>query len=126
MSSPLFAYINHICLGQLYQHHLKSIDLAEFLHIKKTIPGATYDSSARDPLPRSHFGTRWPLYNVDAAGVGKSAIMQDVTSSPLSVPLYSSVFFSVDGTKAIITVSYRLAVKSKSYCQFIKREVECP
>ncbi|XP_006463285.1 hypothetical protein AGABI2DRAFT_194159 [Agaricus bisporus var. bisporus H97] len=61
---------------------------------------------------------------VDAAGVGKSAIMQDVTGSPISVLLHSSVLFSVDGTKAIITLSYRLAVKSKSYCQFITREIE--
>jgi hypothetical protein len=98
--------------------------------LKETIPGAAADSSARDPPPRYHPGTRLAilercLYFIShcngtkqmrwvfgAAGVGKSAIMQSVTESPeLVVNYHASVFLSIngrnEGTKTIITLSYQ-------------------
>ncbi|EKM76986.1 hypothetical protein AGABI1DRAFT_122279 [Agaricus bisporus var. burnettii JB137-S8] len=114
--------------------------------LKETIPGAASDSSARDPPPRCHPGTRLAILDrclwfiahcsrekkirwvVGAAGVGKSAIMQNVTESPkLQVTCHVSVFFSIngrnDGTKAIITLSYQLAAKSAPYRQLIESEI---
>ncbi|XP_006457507.1 hypothetical protein AGABI2DRAFT_147031 [Agaricus bisporus var. bisporus H97] len=114
--------------------------------LKETIPGAASDSSARDPPPRCHPGTRLAILDrclyfiahcsgekkmrwvVGAAGVGKSAIMQNVTESPkLQVTCHVSVFFSIngrnDGTKAIITLSYQLAAKFAPYRQLIEPEI---
>jgi hypothetical protein len=114
--------------------------------LKETIPGAAADSSARDPPPRCHPGTRLAILErciyfiahcngakkmrwvVGAAGVGKSAVMQSVADSPeLKVAHSASVFFSVsgrsDGTKAIMTLSYQFAAKSKVYRNVIKGQV---
>ncbi|EKM74624.1 hypothetical protein AGABI1DRAFT_47667, partial [Agaricus bisporus var. burnettii JB137-S8] len=114
--------------------------------LKETILGAEFDSSARDPPPRCHPGTRLDILErcrhfvrtsngkrktrwvVGAAGVGKSAIMQSVVESPeLAVNYRASVFFSIngrdDGTKAIATISYQLAAKSELYRQLIEREI---
>ncbi|XP_006464113.1 hypothetical protein AGABI2DRAFT_209160 [Agaricus bisporus var. bisporus H97] len=118
--------------------------MAELL--EKTIPGAGFDSSARDPPPRCHPGTRLAIlarclefivnaagkkkvrWVVGAAGVGKSAIMQNVTESPLpSVSKRASIFFSIngrnDGIKSIITLAYQLAAKCEPYRQFIEHEI---
>ncbi|EKM76826.1 hypothetical protein AGABI1DRAFT_108471 [Agaricus bisporus var. burnettii JB137-S8] len=114
--------------------------------LEKTIPGAAFDSSARDPPPRCHPGTRLAIlarcldfiadasdekkvrWVVGAAGVGKSAIMQNVAESPLpSVSVRASIFFSIngrsDGTKAIITLAFQLAAKCEPYRQFIEHEI---
>ncbi|KAF7763733.1 hypothetical protein Agabi119p4_8270 [Agaricus bisporus var. burnettii] len=114
--------------------------------LKETIPGAEFDSSARDPpprcLPRTRLGIldrclyfiancsgqnqmRWV---VGGAGVGKSAIMQSVIESPkLQVPCYASIFFSVqgrdDGTEPITTLCFQLAAKSDPYRKVIENEV---
>ncbi|EKM81949.1 hypothetical protein AGABI1DRAFT_105346 [Agaricus bisporus var. burnettii JB137-S8] len=115
--------------------------------LKKTIPGAAADSSARHPPPRCHPGTRLAVLErclyfiancdgeqkicwvVGAAGVGKSAVMQSVADSPnLPVICHMSVFFAIngrdDGTKTILTLSYQLAAKHAPYRQFIECEVE--
>jgi hypothetical protein len=115
--------------------------------LEKTIPGAAFDSSARDPPPRCHRGTRSAIVErciyfiahcngvkkirwvVGAAGVGKSAIMQEVAESPhLQVTSRASVFFSVvgrnDGTKAVLTLSYQFAAKSELYRRFIEDEID--
>jgi hypothetical protein len=112
----------------------------------KTILGAAFDSSARDPPPRCHPGTRLAILErclhfiitcrnekkmrwvFGAAGVGKSAIMQNIAESPLaSVILRASIFFFVngrsDGTRAIITLAYQLAVQCVPYRQFIMHEI---
>jgi hypothetical protein len=65
---------------------------------------------------------------VGAAGVGKSAIMQNVAESPaLPVNCHASVFFSIngrnDGTKTIITISYQFAAKCDLYRQLVEREI---
>jgi hypothetical protein len=62
---------------------------------------------------------------VGVAGVGKSAIMQTVAETPLRpVTLRASIFFFVrgrsDGSKAIITLAYQLAVESEPYRLFIE------
>ncbi|XP_006463165.1 hypothetical protein AGABI2DRAFT_207812, partial [Agaricus bisporus var. bisporus H97] len=114
--------------------------------LKETIPGAEFDSSARDPPPRCHPGTRLHILErcrqfvrtsngkkktrwvVGAAGVGKSAIMQSVVESlELVVNCHASIFFSINGrdngTKAVATISYQLAVKSELYRQHIEKEI---
>ncbi|XP_006463115.1 hypothetical protein AGABI2DRAFT_207789, partial [Agaricus bisporus var. bisporus H97] len=131
--------------GNVTHNDLTSNHFMEKL-LKETIPGAEFDSSARDPPPRCYPGTRLEILDrclyfihncdgmtktrwvFDAAGVGKSAIMQSVVESPaLAVSCHASVFFSIngrdDGTKAIITISYQLAVKSELYRQLIEREI---
>ncbi|EKM82311.1 hypothetical protein AGABI1DRAFT_104346 [Agaricus bisporus var. burnettii JB137-S8] len=118
--------------------------MKEFL--EKTIPGAQFDSSERDPPPRCHPTTRLAILDrclsfirncdgkqkirwvVGAAGVGKSAVMQSVVESPeLPVSCHASVFFSINGrndaTKAIATISYQFAVKSEVYRQVIENEI---
>jgi hypothetical protein len=65
---------------------------------------------------------------VGAAGVGKSAVMQNIAESPgLLVSSQASVFFSInghnDGTKAIMTLSYQFAAKSELYCRVIESKI---
>jgi hypothetical protein len=68
---------------------------------------------------------------VGAAGVGKSAIMQSVARDEVlilsDIIVGATVFFSIngrqDGTKAITTIAYQLAVKVKPYRVFVQREV---
>ncbi|KAF7761575.1 hypothetical protein Agabi119p4_9567 [Agaricus bisporus var. burnettii] len=114
--------------------------------LEKTILGAAFDSSARDPPPRCHPGTRLAIlarclefitnvinekkmrWVVGAAGVGKSAIMQNVAESPLlSVSARASIFFSIngrnDGTKAIMTLAYQLAARCEPYRVLIEYEI---
>ncbi|EKM75182.1 hypothetical protein AGABI1DRAFT_132533 [Agaricus bisporus var. burnettii JB137-S8] len=114
--------------------------------LEKTIPGAEFDSSDRDPPPRCQPGTRLAILErclhfihtcegkrkmrwvVGAAGVGKSAVMQSVVESlELQASCHASVFFSVngrsDGTKAFITISYQFAAKFKLYRQLVERMI---
>ncbi|XP_006463146.1 hypothetical protein AGABI2DRAFT_144529 [Agaricus bisporus var. bisporus H97] len=129
-------------------HNSNGLSSNQFMEklLEKTIPGAEFDSSARDPPPRCHPGTRLKILDrclyfihncggmrkirwvVGAAGVGKSALLQSVVESPkLVVSCHASVFFSInghdDGTKAVVTISYQLAAKSELYCQLIEREI---
>jgi hypothetical protein len=68
---------------------------------------------------------------VGAAGVGKSAIMQSVAQDEYNILsdiiVGATIFFSInerqDGTKAITTIAYQLAVKVKLYRHFIQREI---
>ncbi|XP_006463161.1 hypothetical protein AGABI2DRAFT_179606 [Agaricus bisporus var. bisporus H97] len=131
--------------GNVTHNDLSSNQFMEKL-LEKTIPGAEFDSSARDPPPRCHPGTRLAILDrclffihncvgmrkmrwvVGAAGVGKSALLQSVVESPkLVVSCHASVFFSIngreDGKKAVITISYQLAAKSKPYRQLIEAEI---
>lgn len=117
--------------------------------LKHTIPGAEFDSSDANMPLRCHPGTRSEIIKrcqdfilnresrpnlrwvLGAAGVGKSAIMQSVVhdeSRVLSdVTVSATIFFSIngrqDGTKAITTIAYQLAVKLHSYRLFVQREV---
>jgi hypothetical protein len=128
------------CIAQI----LMTIVMVKLL--QETIIGAAFDSSARDPPPRCHPGTRLAIlaqcvdfivnctgkrkirWILGGAGVGKSAIMQSVVErTPSSVSLHASIFFFVngrsDGSKAIVTLAYQLAVKCEPYRQFIKQEI---
>jgi hypothetical protein len=113
--------------------------------LQETIVGAEFDSSARDPPPRCHPGTRLAIIQrclnfiiqcigegklrwvVGPAGVGKSAVMQMVTESVPDDIVFASVFLSVngrrDGSKTILTIAYQLAVKSGPYRQFIRDQI---
>jgi hypothetical protein len=111
----------------------------------KTIPGAEFYSSDRDPSTRCHPDTCSDILErcldfirscnsekkihwvVGEAGVGKSTIMQSVIESPeLPASYHASIFFSPDGrndgTKTIITISYQFATKSEPYRQLIEQE----
>ncbi|KAF9446452.1 hypothetical protein P691DRAFT_761640 [Macrolepiota fuliginosa MF-IS2] len=116
---------------------------------KRIIPGAEFDSSARDPPPRCHPGTRLSiiervqeffsdpdrdkslLWLVGPAGVGKSAIVQtlaeNVSSTGSDLLLGASLFFSVDGrsdpSKAINTLAYQIAVAYPPYQRYVFKEV---
>jgi hypothetical protein len=79
-------------------------------------------------FPSNCGGAKKIRWVVGAAGVGKSAIMQNVAESPeLAVSYHASVFFSIngrnDGTKAIMTLSYQCAAKSEQYRQVIEQEI---
>ncbi|KXN80876.1 hypothetical protein AN958_07067 [Leucoagaricus sp. SymC.cos] len=106
----------------------------------QTIRGAAVDSSARDPPPRCHPGTRLSTIEetrtlcmaspppkrlawiVGPAGVGKSAIMQTVaeTSPNLGAALFFSVNGRNDSTKAIATLAYQVATKFPHYLDYIR------
>ncbi|KXN86098.1 hypothetical protein AN958_10515 [Leucoagaricus sp. SymC.cos] len=107
---------------------------------KHTIRGAAVDSSARDPPPRCHPGTRLSTIEetcalciacppprrlawiVGPTGVGKSAIMQTVAET--SPNMGAAIFFSVNGrndsTKAVATLAYQLATKFPHYLDYIR------
>ncbi len=111
--------------------------------VKHTIPGAQYDSSARDPPPQCHPGTRIKILrdiqtrvhdlNLAArlvwvcgpAGVGKSAIMQTLAEAEASRgAAFTTLFFSRpnerdDPKKVFTTLAYGLAVHSSEYQRYI-------
>jgi hypothetical protein len=117
--------------------------------LKETIPGAEFDSSDPNMPLRCHPGTRLQIIKrcqdfilnregrpklrwvVGAAGVGKSAIMQSIAQDEYNILfdiiVGATIFFSVngrqDGTKAITTIAYQLAVKLYSYRLFVQGEV---
>jgi hypothetical protein len=113
--------------------------------LQETIIGAEFDSSARDPPPRCHPGTRLAIIQrcldfiaqcldegklrwvVGPAGVGKSAIMQMVTENAPDGIVFASVFLSVNGrragSKTILIIAYQLAVKYGPYRQFIRDQI---
>ncbi|KAF9448696.1 hypothetical protein P691DRAFT_800409 [Macrolepiota fuliginosa MF-IS2] len=103
--------------------------------------GAEFDSSARDPPPQCHPGTRLSimgriqrflddggrerrlLWLVGPAGVGKSAIMQTLAETASNVILGASLFFAVnqrdDPSKVLPTLAYQIATKYPPYREFI-------
>ncbi|KXN83165.1 hypothetical protein AN958_01742 [Leucoagaricus sp. SymC.cos] len=107
---------------------------------KRTIRGAAVDSSARDPPPRCHPGTRLStieetqqlcsthpppkrlLWIVGPAGVGKSAVMQSVAETLPNMG--AAIFFSVNGrndsTKVMNTLAFQLATKFSCYSDYIR------
>jgi hypothetical protein len=113
--------------------------------LQKTIIGAEFDSSDRDPPPRCHPGTRLAIIQrcldfitqccdegkvrwvVGPAGVGKSAVMQMVTETVPDDVVFVSIFLSVngrrDGSKTVLTIAYQLAVKCGPYRQFIRDQI---
>lgn len=108
---------------------------------KHTIAGAEFDSSARDPPPSCHPGTRLDISSKlqswmrdparekkltwvhGPAGVGKSAIMQTLAESEHDSEdsiLGATLFFSRanhrhDSKRVVLTIAYQLAVKYQSY-----------
>ncbi|KAF5348800.1 hypothetical protein D9756_009783 [Leucocoprinus leucothites] len=137
MYSPILAETQHFHVNE-NTGVLKELE-------KHTIPGAEFDSSARDPPPRCHPGTRveimsnaheW-LHHSDGvlwlygpAGVGKSAIMQSVAESEadnqsLGATLFFSRPFARDEPSGVWpTISFQLAVKETSYRAYIQEELD--
>lgn len=114
---------------------------------KYTIPGAEFDSSARDPPPRCYPGTRiaiiekirhWiddreRLYHLlwlnGPAGVGKSAIVQTLAEELSSTPkLGATVFFSSLNncnrpSRVLPTIAYQLAVRIPAYKEYLEKKM---
>jgi hypothetical protein len=112
-----------------------------------SIQGAAHDSSARDPPPRCHPGTRIKInehtitwfYDEEkkellfwvygSAGVGKSAIMQTLADRLAeSKHLGASTFVSRpngrnNSRQLIITIAYQLAVHIEEYCTFVTEKL---
>lgn len=111
--------------------------------IRYTISGAHYDSSARQPPPRCHLGTRkriveqtlrWflgmprterVLWLIGPAGAGKSAIMQTLTEQAATKSILgAALFFSAakghnQSAKVFTTLAYQLAAKHPTYHSFL-------
>ncbi|KAF9441376.1 hypothetical protein P691DRAFT_799565 [Macrolepiota fuliginosa MF-IS2] len=107
--------------------------------VKHVIPGAEFNSAARDPPPKCHPDTRiqirQDLHNrIDGAtrliwihgpaGVGKSAIMQTIAET---VPTCATLFFSRssdpprnDSKKVFTTLAYNLAIANDGYYRYIE------
>ncbi|KAF5361929.1 hypothetical protein D9756_002621 [Leucocoprinus leucothites] len=114
--------------------------------LKHTIPGARYNSAARDPPPRCHPGTRVTIlqdleekvHDEDTrviwvhgpAGSGKSAVMQSLAealSSSDGVNL-ATVFLSRDAgrddaNRVFPSIAYDLAVANPTYRRQIEEEL---
>src|ERR1700760_182617 len=114
---------------------------------KRAIEGAEYDSSARDPPPSCHPGTRVQLlekiktwfYNrmgekallwlSGPAGVGKSAIIQTLAEALAeSKSLGATLFFSrlndrKDPQRVIATISYQLATRIPAYRDYVTQKI---
>lgn len=127
---------------------INASSLAMKLLSKRGIRGAEFDSSARDPPPRCHPGTRTKLIEKihrwfhdkrrrrallwlnGPAGVGKSAVVQTFAESlARSQRLGASVFFSRpnkrnDPQRVFITIAYQLAVRIPSYRSYIAEKLE--
>lgn len=128
----------------LVNFHLTICKVLESLG-KHTIAGAEFDSSARDPPPSCHPGTRlnilshlqsWMhnptrekklMWVHGPAGVGKSAIMQTLAESEHESEgslLGATLFFSRankrhDPQHVVITIAYQLAVKYPLYRKYV-------
>ncbi|KAF9441385.1 hypothetical protein P691DRAFT_684064, partial [Macrolepiota fuliginosa MF-IS2] len=106
------------------------------------IPGAEFNSAARDPPPKCHPNTRIQiradLHNCingttrliwmhGPAGVGKSAIMQTIAET---VSTCATLFFARssdpprnDSKKVFTTLAYSLAVSNDSYYKYIEAKL---
>ncbi|KAF9441978.1 hypothetical protein P691DRAFT_518710 [Macrolepiota fuliginosa MF-IS2] len=115
--------------------------------LKEIIRGAQYDSSARDPPPECHPGTRVKMlermrtwfFHMDPqkaflwisgpAGVGKSAVVQTFAEALAAANrLGATLFFSRpndrnDPKRVFITIAYQLAVRIPSYRAFVIEQI---
>ncbi len=115
---------------------------------RHSLPGAEFDSLARDPPPRCHPGTRldmigrievWStsperqqnlLWLRGAAGVGKSAIMQTVAETmEKTATLGATLFFSkLNGRSnphlVVPTLAYQLAIHIPEYQDYVLKLID--
>ncbi|KAF5347236.1 hypothetical protein D9756_009925 [Leucocoprinus leucothites] len=112
-----------------------------------TISGAEFDSSARDPPPRCHPGTRLRILEVimnwifnrqrkhrllwlnGPAGVGKSAIVQSIAETASSYEILgATLFFSRINNRnnpnlVFTTIAYQLAVRVPVYRRYLRNNM---
>ncbi|KAJ3574355.1 hypothetical protein NP233_g1836 [Leucocoprinus birnbaumii] len=110
-----------------------------------TLRGAELDSSARDPPPRCHPGTRLKIIErmrarlhdpikraqwlVGPAGVGKSAIMQTVAElEQQASSLLATLFFSApngrnDPSRVMATLASQIARQHEGYRRYIRAKI---
>ncbi|KAF9439764.1 hypothetical protein P691DRAFT_715761, partial [Macrolepiota fuliginosa MF-IS2] len=115
--------------------------------LKEIIHGVQYDSSARDPPPECHPGTRMRMlermrtwfFHMDPqkaflwiygpAGVGKSAVVQTFAEALAAANrLGATLFFSRpndrnDPKRVFITIAYQLAVRIPTYRTFVIEQI---
>ncbi|KAF9440503.1 hypothetical protein P691DRAFT_780065 [Macrolepiota fuliginosa MF-IS2] len=112
--------------------------------LKHVLPGARYNSLARDPPPRCLPGTRVRiLEDIDAricdkdtriiwlkgpAGSGKSAIMQTLAEVQSSRTILATLFLSRDHErndpkKILISLAYSFAILDPTYCQLVEERI---
>ncbi|KAJ3551801.1 hypothetical protein NP233_g13009 [Leucocoprinus birnbaumii] len=142
-----FKVENSILVGQQTNIYHNGTLLLEKL-ASNTIPGAAFNSSARDPPPRCHPLTRtsilqrlhnWLnnpepprriLWLHGPAGVGKSAIIQTVAETlsssilPQNYSLGATIFFSKpnnreDARRVFATVACQLVARFPAYREFV-------
>ncbi|KAF9453396.1 hypothetical protein P691DRAFT_64887 [Macrolepiota fuliginosa MF-IS2] len=138
--------IHNSSLYSIDHHHAETTSVLEHL-VNYSMPDARYDSSARDPPPRCHPGTRTNLVeslqtilqepNPKAkliwlhgpAGVGKSAILQTLAEAEAERgKLGATLFFSRsnhrdDPQKVFTTLSFQFAVKDPSYQTYMTQRM---
>jgi hypothetical protein len=134
-----------ICMHHIYLSLMKALMMSLVMErfAMHASPGATFDSSERDPPPRCHPGTRLEtiehtrvffdasgqqkrvLWIVGPAGVGKSAIMQSVSET--STNLGGSFFFATDvhddSSRLFVTLAYQIAVKHVPYRDHLRQRL---
>ncbi|KAF9440025.1 hypothetical protein P691DRAFT_740246 [Macrolepiota fuliginosa MF-IS2] len=112
--------------------------------LRHALPGARYNSLARDPPPRCLPGTRVHiLEDIDTrirdkdariiwlrgpAGSGKSAIMQTLAEVQSSRTVLATLFLSRDHEcndpkKILISLAYSFAILNPTYCQLIEERI---
>ncbi|KAF9445120.1 hypothetical protein P691DRAFT_290098 [Macrolepiota fuliginosa MF-IS2] len=109
------------------------------------IPGAEYNSAARDPPPRCHPDTRTKIradlqdrfddgtrmvWMHGPAGVGKSAIMQTIAEAVSPQTTCTTLFFSRysdpprnESRKVFATLAYRVAADNLDYRNYIEERM---
>ncbi|KAF5346684.1 hypothetical protein D9756_010394 [Leucocoprinus leucothites] len=143
----IFSHATNTVIHNSVFQNVQTIESSSFMKdfVKHTMPGAAFNSSARDPPPRCHPDTRLAsmkraqdflqaydseclrrlFWIVGPAGVGKSAIMQSVAES---IPgLKATVFFSVnvrdDPLKVLPTIAFQIAAQHEPYCAYIGKKL---
>ncbi|KAJ3574600.1 hypothetical protein NP233_g1660 [Leucocoprinus birnbaumii] len=144
-TAGIFSHAKNTVINNSVFQNVQSVELDSFMSelLKHTISDAAFDSSARDPPPRCHPGTRLSsmrrllafskaresltrlLWLTGPAGVGKSAIMQSVAESTDS--FMAIFFFRVNlwdnVSRVIPTLAFQIAAQHLSYRDFIRRSI---
>ncbi|KAF5346686.1 hypothetical protein D9756_010391 [Leucocoprinus leucothites] len=143
----IFSHATNTVIHNSVFQNVRTVESSSFMKdfIKHTMPGAAFNSSARDPPPRCHPGTRLAsmkraqdflqlhdserlrhlFWIVGPAGVGKSAIMQSIAES---IPGRKATFFFTvnvrdDPLKALPTIAFQIATQHEPYRAYIGKKL---